>query len=157
MTGMDELLAAVQRRFYPATARRSQYYRDRRMLVYALSWPAVWLSHRGLTCAPVRYRALLVARLDAIAEHGDPEKYGAYFPAYLLKCLQNWFQHHGEELYDELKHVRNALDQVLASASFAAEVRADGEKVDVLATAHRLIAARRPVKKESDPAQLRLF
>ena len=38
-------------------------------------------------------------------------------PNYLLKCLQDWFQHHGDELYDELKHIRNALDQILASAT----------------------------------------
>ncbi|MBE7539508.1 MAG: hypothetical protein HS122_13985 [Opitutaceae bacterium] len=61
--------------------------------------------------------ALITDPLGDIAAHGDPSRYGPYFPAYLLKCRQYWFQHHGDELDAELKHIRNALDQILASPS----------------------------------------
>ncbi len=60
-------------------------------------------------------QTLIATRLGDIAAHGDPARFGTYFPAYLLKCLQDRFQHHGEEPDDELKHIRNALDQALAS------------------------------------------
>jgi hypothetical protein len=93
----------------------------------------------------------------AIAVHGDPARYGAYFPAYLLKCFQDWFHHHGEELYDELKHIRNALDQVLASVRFAAGVQRDAQHSELLAATHRLIQARRVQRNKTDDRQLPLF
>jgi hypothetical protein len=127
------------------------------MIVYALTWPSTWLCGRGLTCSPARYNLLIAERLEAIAAHGDPCRYGAYFPAYLLKCLQDWFQHHGDQLYDELKHVRNAIDQVLASARFAASVQRDARHVDLLASAHRLILPRRTRHGKHDSSQLSLF
>ena len=161
---VQQLLAAVQQRFYPALAPgehaagpAANFHRDRRLLLYALSWPATWLEHRGLTCAPARYHALLAERLATIAAHGDPQRYGAYFPAYLLKCLQDWFQHHGDQLYDELKHVRNALDQVLASARFAETVRFAADYTELLASAHRIIHAQRSKPHQPDQRQLPLF
>lgn len=160
---VQHLLGAVQRRFYAAQSPRdhaegrASFHRDRRMLLYALTWPAVWLERRGLTCSSMRYHALLADRLAEIALHGDPARYGAYFPTYLLKCLQDWFQHHGEQLYDELKHIRNALDQVLASARFAVTVRRDAKHVELLASAHRLIRAQREKRPKSDGRQLSLF
>jgi len=154
-----DLLRLVQQRFYPPTgdANPSHFFRDRRRLVYALSWPAVWLEHRGLTCSPVRYRCLVTERLDAIACHGDPRRYGAYFPTYLLKCLQDWFQHHGDELYAELKHLRNALDQILASSALATTVRCDAQQIETLTAAHRLLRPSGSRSRRPDTHQLTLF
>src|SRR5690606_616599 len=115
------------------------------------------LERRGLTCPAVRYQKLIATRLGAIADHGDPGRFGAYFPAYLLKCLQDWFHHHGEELYDELKHIRNALDQVLASARLAAAVQLDAQHIELLASTYRLIHGRRAQREKSDDRQLPLF
>jgi hypothetical protein len=151
-----QLLEELRRRFYAGQPVRD-FHRDRRMLLYALTWPASWLERRGLTCPAARYRALIADRLDAIAAHGDPARYGAYFPTYLLKCLQDWFDHHGEELYGELKHIRNALDRVLASASFAAKVQCDAQHVDLLAATHRLIRAEREMRQNVDARQMSLF
>lgn len=151
-----QLLEEVRCRFYAGQPVR-EFHRDRRMLLYALTWPAVWLERRALTCSAARYRALINERLADIAVHGDPARYGAYFPAYLLKCLQDWFQHHGEGLYDELKHIRNALDQVLASVSFAAGVQRDAQDTELLAATHRLIQARRAQREKPDGRQLSLF
>ena len=85
-----------------------------RMLLYALTWPGKWLEQRGLPITAQRYEQLLAQRLKAIAQHGNPERYQRYFPRYLLKCLQDWFAHHGDELYEELKHVRNYLHSIEA-------------------------------------------
>lgn len=152
----EELLRAVQQRFY-ATQPPSHFPRDRRRLLYALSWPATWLEHRGLTCSAARYRALVADRLVDIAAHGDPARYGAYFPAYLLKCLQDWFQHHGDELYEELKHIRNCLDQVLASVPLATMVQRDAHHTELLAATHRLLQTQRTQPIKSDGRQLSLF
>ena len=138
-----ELLAAVRLRFYARRPDPRDFHRDRRALLAALTWPAVWLDRRGLTCPPQRYRSLINDRLHAIGAHGDPARYSAYFPAYLLKCLQDFFDRHGDELYGELKHVRNALDQVLASARFAARVQEHARHLDVLVATHRLLHEQR--------------
>ena len=112
------LLDHLRVRFY-TTKPMAEFHRDRRRLLYALCWPADWLECRGLFCTPARYRAIVVARLDAIRAQGDPARYGAYFPTYLLKCLQDHFAHHGDELYDELKHIRNALELATGTLRFA--------------------------------------
>jgi hypothetical protein len=153
---LQHLLVTVELRFY-ATLPKGDFHRDRRMLLYAMTWPSTWLKSRGLTCSSSRYNLLIAERLESIAAHGDPGRYGAYFPAYLLKCLQDWFQHHGEELYDELKHIRNALDQVLTSARFAANVQRDAHHIELLAEAHRLIQAKRARRGKRDTRQMSLW
>ncbi|MFT3831349.1 MAG: hypothetical protein QM691_16760 [Opitutaceae bacterium] len=84
---------------------------------------------------------------------------GAFIPySYLLKCLQDFFERHGDDLYGDLKHIRNALDQVLASARFAARVRNDARQLDVLVSTHRLLHAQRTARVAArDPRQLHLF
>jgi len=154
---LGTLLVEIRHRFYTAVPNPRRFHRDRRALLYALTWPAVWLERRGLTCSPQRYGSLVGARLDAIGDHGDPTCYSAYFPRYLLKCLQDWFAHHGPQLYDELKHIRNALDQVLANAHWAGDVRRDARQLDVLVHTHRLLQRPRRRPSSSDPHQLAWF
>jgi len=152
---VEGLLAAVRASFY-ATKPAAEFRRDRRGLIRALSWPADWLARRGLFCSPARYRALVVARLDAVRAHGDPARYGAFFPSYLLKCLQDHFAHHGDELHDELKHIRNALEAVTGSLRFAeSEAAVQARQTEALARVHRLLRSQAPAP--SDPRQLALF
>jgi hypothetical protein len=155
-SAVPELLEGIRRRFY-AKAPPAHFHRDRRMLLYALTWPAGWLDSRGLTCSPARYQALIAERLDVICAHGDPARYGAYFPAYLLKCLQDWFQHRSDELYAELKHIRNALDRILGSVGAASEIQLHARHVELLAATHRLLHAHRPHRVVPNAAQLSLF
>lgn len=153
-----DLLQTVRWHFYAAPEALRRFHRDRRMLLYALTWPAVWLERRGLTCPPGRYRQLIADRLAAIGAHGDPGCYGPYFPRYLLKCLQDFFDRHGDDLYGELKHLRNALDQVLASARFAERVRDHARQLDVAVATHRLLHAEHQARRSRhDPGQLALF
>ena len=165
-----ELLDSIRGRFYASeplrgAARRSsdtplrRFHRDRRLLLYALTWPATWLDQRGLTCPPGRYHRLIEERLAAIAAHGDPARYGPCFPRYLLKVLQDFFERHGDDLYGDLKHIRNALDQVLASVRFAARVRDDARQLDVLVATHRLLHTQRAARIAAarDSGQLDLF
>ena len=56
------------------------------MLLYALTWPAAWLDSRALRMHRQDYQRMLIVQ---ITRHGDPERYRAYFPKYLLKCLQD--------------------------------------------------------------------
>lgn len=151
---LASLLADLQQRFY-ATLPVTTFQRDRRRLLYALSWPAGWLEHRGLSCTPSRYRAIVVAQLDAIRAKGDPQHYGAYFPNYLLKCLQDRFAHQGDALYEELKHVRNALDRLWGSLRFSETIVRQNRQIENLAAFHRLL--RNPSQPPNDPHQMKLF
>lgn len=143
------LLEDLRGRFYAGEDPHA-FYRDRRALAKAVSWPALWLDRRGVNCTQDRYRALVVARLEAIKQHGVPSKFGAFLPGYLLKCLQDWFAWHGEELYQELKHARNAMEVALLSIGFDDE--SDGkprcdrntqDSIEALAGLHRILANRR--------------
>jgi hypothetical protein len=154
-TATDELLQNIRLRFY--ARRPTDYHRERTRLLHAVTWPATWLDARGLTCSPQRYQTLIDERLHAIAAHGDPVLYSAYFPTYLLKCLQDWFDRHGEELYSELKHIRNALDQLLASARFAERVQRHARHLDLLVSTHRLLESRRAKRTPAANDQLTLF
>lgn len=151
----EELLLAIRLRFY--THRLADYHRHRQRLLYALTWPATWLDARGLTCSPQRYQTLIEERLQAIAAHGNPTAYGAYFPTYLLKCLQDFFDRYGDELYAELKHIRNALDQLLASARCAERVQRHARHLDLLVSTHRLIETRHAHRAAVASDQLTLF
>lgn len=149
-----DLLAEIRLRFYAAQPERA-FRGDRRRLLYALSWPAVWLECRGLFCSPARYRQLVVARLDAIRAHGDPARYGRYFPTYLLKCLQDFFARHGDELYGEFKHIRNALDVACGALRFAEKARGHSRQIAAIAQAHRFLRAHVPPPPDSN--QMALF
>jgi hypothetical protein len=155
-SAVPQLLEIVRLGFY-ANQPKAHFFRDRRMLLYALTWPAGWLDSRGLPCSPQRYHALVAERLKAISAHGDPSCYGAFFPAYLLKCLQDWFQYHGDDLYDELKHVRNALHRILGSLDFASEAQVHARHVEMLAATHRLLHAQRKRHVVPNPGQMSLF
>lgn len=152
-TTLNLLLADLQKRFY-AQADLRLFYRDRRALFGALTWPALWLDQRGVYCSQERYQALLIARLEAIQTHGDADSYGAFFPAYLLKCLQDWFAWHGENLYMELKHARNAVEVALLSIHFADESRAhtrphhnEQNQIAELASLHKLLSTKKTSRK----------
>jgi hypothetical protein len=121
------------------------------------TWPATWLETRGLTCSPQRYQTLIDERLHAIADHGNPVLYSAYFPSYLLQCLQDWFDRYGDQLYDELKHIRNALDQLLASARFTERVQRHARHLELLVSTHRLVESRRATRAPAANDQLTLF
>lgn len=151
---LAELLHDVRLRFY-ATQPAAAFQRDRRRLLYALTWPAVWLERRGRFCSPDRYRRLVVERLDAIRAYGDPARYGRYFPTYLLKCLQDFLDRHGDELCGELLHIRHALDIVRGSLRFADKAAVQSRQIEAMAQVHRFLRANAPAP--SDPNQMALF
>ena len=91
------------------------------------------------------------------AQHGDPERYERYFPRYLLKCLQDWFAHHGDELYEELKHVRNQLYSIEALLSCKHTTEEPEDIVTPMAKAHAVLISQCRHKALKDTRQLKLF
>ncbi|MCC5808397.1 MAG: hypothetical protein JJU00_18865 [Opitutales bacterium] len=93
---------------------------------------------------------------DAVARHGDPNRYRPYFPRYLLKALQDWFAWHGEDLYDELKHIRNQLYDI-QSLLATLNTEATEDIVEPMARAHAVLARQNRRKQQPEPKQLTLF
>ena len=80
------------------------------------------------------YRHMLMDKLEQIHTHGDPAHYRAYFPRYLLKCLQDHCHHHHETLYKELKHASYSIEHILDTLQSS-----QPEHTTVLAQAHAML------------------
>ncbi len=152
----EKILAQIKQRFYENKHYEKRFYQDRRMLLYTVTWPATWLERRGLPITSQAYQKLLIERLGDIAKHGDPQRYQAYFPRYLLKTIQDWFAHHGEDLYQELKHVRNQLCDIDALLRSQPNQSAQ-DVVTPIAQAHAVLAVQCRRKKHADNKQLNLL
>lgn len=181
---LHELLAEVQRRFYPTVRGEipQLFHQHRRQLLKALTWPAVWWRQRGFKSeiTPARYRGEILTVLDGVAGHGDKVRMNVtglaqsgFFPAYLLKCIQQHYGHHGEALYERAKPLRDTpvagevlgdcvnFEAVLAhttrneAAAARQRPRETGLDLDELARAHTLIAP--PKRKAKGEATLPLF
>ena len=151
----EELLHRIEDDFYHNLPKR-RFYRDRPFLLYVISWPAAWLHHRALTMPKARYRQIILQRLDQIKAHSDFSKAIAFFPAYLLKCLQNYFLHQGDQLYDELKHIRNSIDSLFDKLD-KAQPEDPQHLVPTLAHLNRLMRSPYKTRKKLSPHQLTLF
>lgn len=114
---LDAMIDDVRDRFY-AEAEPRTFYAQRRQLVRALTWPAIWWRRRGFRTeiTPENYRRVITSVLDGIGKHGDAAKIksgtmgaSGFFPAYLLKCIQDHYQYHGESLYETAKPLRDTV------------------------------------------------
>jgi len=159
---VEKLLEQISLDFYQHCDNPKAFYRDRTMLLYALSWPAKWLDERSLQMEPRAYGGLIEKRLKSIINHGDPERYGGYFPNYLLKCLQDWFAWHGEDLYMQLKDLRNSMwkiDSILEALKSRTETSQPATSITTLAQTHQLLHGQRKRKavRSLTDKQLELF
>jgi len=153
----DALLAHIKQRFYDPHSPPKRFFQDQRMLLYAITWPAAWLDQRALRIAPKRYESLLLQRLEDIVTHGDPARYTPCFPRYLLKSLQDWFTWHGEDLYDELKHIRNALPELETLLRYTHSHQNSEDIVAPMARAHAVLNSQYRRNKQTTHKQLSIF
>lgn len=157
---LEALLKNIRDQFYTTTPAQ-KFYQDRNVLLVALTWPASWLKHRGVTWTAERYFQTIRDLLQEIKRHGATGEI-QYFPGYLLKCIQDHFAHHSDEYCDEAKRTRSAFDLALGRAIDAgklAEIRTAEAAIDVLAEAHRMLASarRRPKTAPRNDSQLSLL
>ena len=154
---LHQLLQTIPTNFYD-NAEVKRYYRDRRLLLYALTWPAAWMVERGLRPSPKYYEQLITERLHEIATHGDPASYQRYFPRYLLKCLQPWFLRHGDSLYEELKHIRNPLysiEKLIETMATKATEKNDQNDTAIALMAHTHLLLKSPNRRKQQKPEAR--
>jgi len=137
-----------------------RYYQDRHMLLHALCWPAAWLHQRRLLMRQAHYQQWLIERLRDIHRHGQPHHYQPYFPRYLLKCLQQWIDHQGDKLYDQLKSASYSIDWILEGIERRPpKPPPEQSAVEILAQTHHILSQslRRKSTPSQAPSQLNLF
>ena len=109
---IDSLLGQIAREHYNGPGDQN-YHAHRRGLIHAICWPASWFQERSIHLSDARYKAIIQKQLREIHQHGNSSKAQAYFPKYLLTCLQNHFLYRGESIYEQYKHVRYTIEILL--------------------------------------------
>ena len=153
---VDRLLGAVFQTFYAGQDGR-RWLQDQKPLLMVLTWPAAWLNQRGVGMPVAAYEAKMREIISTIATHGDLRKV-KLIPAYFGDCVRKHFIHHGEALYMERKHVRNAMELALLKGTSSGPAKAP-DAVESLAKVHAVLATARRASKPSknDGLQSSLF
>lgn len=108
---IEVLLDYLRQHFYSMPS-KSFFFRDKRALTLAITWPAKWMQKHNLQCSEKQYTDIIIEILKNITKHGDLTRARQYFPAYLFKCIQDHFHHNFDHLYDQLKHISCAIDRI---------------------------------------------
>ena len=143
---LDNVLRYIRKHIYGEG--NESFQNDRRRILYALTWPAAWLDSHALRMHSQDYQRMLMDKLKQIHAHGDPACYRAYFPRYLLKCLQDHCRHHHETLYRELKHASYSIEHILDHLQSS-----QPEHTTVLAQAHALLCQKQHNKDTTAPTK----
>lgn len=145
---IDSLLGQIAREYYNG-GKDTRYHAHRRGLIHAICWPATWFRQRAIHLSDARYKAIIEERLADIRIHGCADKARAYFPKYLLTCLQNHFLHRGDTLYEQYKHVRYSIEILLQKLPQLQQNKTQEEMIDVLSEAYFITKpVRRPVQRK---------
>ena len=150
---IDALLSQIAREYYNS-GKDNRYHAHRRGLIHAICWPATWFKQRAIHLCDARYKAIIEERLRDIRIHGCAEKARAYFPKYLLTCLQNHFLHRGEAIYEQYKHVRYSIEILLQKLPQLQQNKTQEEMIDVLSQAHLITKPVRKTMPRKDSDQL---
>jgi hypothetical protein len=152
---IDDLMGSIRNGFYPGDERwfADQEFIRRRVV----TWPAAWLNSRGVTLKPERYKELLLGIIIEIKRCGKTEAV-KYWPGYLAHCVQQHFKHHGEEIYEEAKAVRNQVETALMACHKAADAARGTDSVAGLALVHyALTSAHKRKRRPGGKQQLSLL
>lgn len=142
-------LAGLLNRTFYAKAAAKEYLQDQGRLMATLTWPASWLVERGITLPVDRYDAIIREIVAGIVQHGDTAKI-KHFPTYFDRCVRLYFVHNGEDLYEERKRMRSAMDLRFLSG-MPAKVAPTPDPMEAIAAAHRVLATGRKRAKSSKP------
>lgn len=134
---VETLMGMIRGQFYgdlPA----DKWFADRAFVKKnVVLWPATWLNARGLTLAPERYQAILVEKINDLKRHATGTIRNP--SGYLMRCLQDHFAHHEDELHDEAKAFTASVERAIGTLRTAPAADA----VAALATAAAVIAPKR--------------
>jgi hypothetical protein len=154
MKAPDELIGELLQRYRLVLYQGKPdkvWYAQQQMVKKALLYPAAWLGKRQVEIPAERYRAIMEGILATMAANGNLGQV-TWVSRYVLHCVQQHMEHHGEEYYCEGVAIRNRVSMVMDRIEKAAR-GADGT-VPILAEADKLLRiGKRKVKiKVAAPA-----
>ncbi len=136
-----------------------QWFKDQHFIKRnVVTWPARWLNNKGVTLPPDRYKSIMIDIFMDIKRHGQTGTI-KYWPAYLMKCVQDHFKVHGEEYYNEGKSIRSKIEASMLLINRAAAAPT-ADPIAALAEVNRALNAAKHKRKKPGTAerqQLALF
>jgi hypothetical protein len=115
-------------------------------------WPARFICNKkGFTLPGPRYEQIMRQIFFEIKANmtGAPIR---YWPGYLMKCVQDHWNHHWEEYYNEAKAARNVAETTLIALG-RLPTRTD-PTVETLAGVHKVLTAKaKPARKPANQEQ----
>ena len=148
-----DLMGAVRNQFYAGS---DKWFGDQEFIKRrVVTWPARWLNGRGVTLKPPRYKEILLGIFQDIKRHGTTEAV-AYWPGYLMHCVQQHFKHHGEEIYTEAKSLRNQVENALLAGRRAADEARANDPVAGLALVHQALTVAHK-RKQKLPGKQQMY
>lgn len=157
---VTDLMGAIRSQFFAESFTRDpklfkRWKQDQAfMLKNVVLWPAAWLTRRGVTLKPERYKQIILEVINEVKAHGKTEAI-KYWPGYLMKCVQSRFKHHEDDIYAEAKSLRTQIERVMASAKAAPRAP---DPIQALAAAQQVLSTQtRAKKRHSKSAQMEMF
>lgn len=148
----SELLERVRRDLYRGKPDKL-WYSQQHMVKKALLYPARWLEQRKVEISSERYKAILEGILATVKANGNMAQV-TYISRYILHCIQQHMEHHGDEYYREGVAIRNRVSMVMSTIEKAK--RGADSTVPILAQAESVLqigkrkAKVKPIEPESD-------
>lgn len=149
---VGELLGVIRGQFYGDTEAK-RWFQDQHFIKRnVVLWPATWLDKRGVTLAPARYRAILMEIFQGIKRHGET---GAvkYWPAYLMRCVQEHFRHNEDALYEEAKAVRTQVESAMRTIQRLKDATPASDPIQMLAQTRAVLQSSRRHRVKPEAAQ----
>jgi hypothetical protein len=145
---VDDLLETIRRQFYGEIS-AERWAQDKYFLkIHVVTWPAQWLTERGVTLPPTRYQEILQGIFQGIKQHGKTGEV-THWPRYLTYCVQQHFKHHEDEIYAEAKSVRLAIERAVSRLQPATGPRPD--LIASIAQVHQLMRHSRARARKPSP------
>lgn len=142
---MEDLMGAIRNAFYAGDKR---WFKEQHFIRSGVvAWPAGWLTERGLTLSPARYKGLVMDIIVGIKQHGDTENV-RYWPRYLAHAVQEHFRIHEDEIYAEAKRFSGQIEDVLKNVARTQERSPD--PIQIIAMARKLNKPKAPVKPNTE-------
>lgn len=154
---IDELIDLIRRQFC-ADLPKEEWWKMKRFMRRVVTWPAGWMTGKGMAVPPKRYREILLGVFNTIKIHGNTDNV-RYWPAYLLHSVQEHFKHHGEEYLDEAKAIEAKAHLALMGLRRAPDSEVADRRIEALSSVHNALKPRRQAKKKpgQDSEQLSLL
>ena len=134
------------------------WFKERHLIMeFVVSWPAKWLNRKGVSLPPDRYKQIVLGIIQGVKQHGETGKIYSW-PAYLGKCVQEHFQHNGEQIYEEAKDLRSKVEHAVMAFQRAAAAGPRTDAVEALAQVNAALrVARRAKQRRPQGKQLSLL